>query len=346
MQRRTFFRNAFFSAVPVLLPGFDFLKEFEDYHFIKPVKNQKLAKIVSYSDPKCVAQDFSIDRERASDLFKQALLEFTGRQNIKDATISLFPEFHTALRVSIKLNTASSQMPSHPVMAYTIASCLVEAGLKPENIILWERSEETLKNAGYEISNESGKFRTIGTDSEGFGYDESKTEKVSGVPVNLTSILTKHSDYQINLGVLKHHWFTGAAVCLKNHYGSIPLFDKPLATGPVDIARLHFNACDPYIGALNALIEEKVPTVLHVCDGLLGSYNNGPLGPPQWVQNEIMLSQDPVAVDTLALYRIEKKRKEIGLPPLLNKAMFLRTSANMGLGTNNPQNMDIILKTI
>jgi hypothetical protein len=59
-----------------------------------------------------------------------------------------------------------------------------------------------------------------------------------------------------------------------------------------------------------------------------------------------MLSDDPVAIDTLAFYKIEKKRREIGLPPLLNKALYLKTSAQMDLGTNNPDNMDIIKRVI
>jgi len=346
MDRRNFLKGAMFGIAPIVLPDMYFLKEYEDYKLIEPVQNQKYARVVSYSDPACVASDFTINNERASGLFKKALMEFTEKTNVKEAVISLFPEFRTDLRVSIKVNTASDTIPSHPIIADTIASYLVEAGLKPDNIIIWEREEGTLKSSGYQIVNEPGKVKVIATNTQGYGYDESRSEKAHGVSVYLTSILTQHSDYQINLGVMKHHWFTGAAVCMKNHYGSIPLLEKPTAIGPIDILRLHLNACDPYMSELYVVIEEKVPTVLCVCDGLLGAYNNGPLGPPQWVQNEILLSKDPVAIDTLALYRIEMKRKLIGLPPLLNKAMYVRTSAHMGLGTNNPKNMEIIRKSL
>ncbi len=346
MKRRDFLKGALLGVTPVVLPDFEFIKDYSDYSLIEPVKNQKFARVVSYSDPDCVSADLSINKEKADRLFRQALLAYTQKPTISEAIVSLFPEFREDLRVSIKVNTASDHLPSHPVIAYAITSCLLEAGLKPDNIIVWEREEKTLVSSGYQISNSPGTIKTIGTNTKEYGYDERRSEKVHGVPIYLTSILTQHSDYQINLGVLKHHWFTGAAVCLKNHYGSIPLFDEITAIGPVDLVRLHLNACDPYMSELNWLIEEKVPTVLFVCDGLLGAYNNGPLGPPQWIQNEILISQDPVAIDTLAFYRIEKKRKQIGLPPLLNKAMFLKTSANMGLGTNNPDNMEIIRKTV
>jgi len=333
-------------VTPIVLPDMYFLKDYSDYRFIEPVKNQKYAKVLSYSDPGCVGADFNINDQRAADLFRTALMEFTGQPTVKEAVISLFPKFRNDLRVSMKVNTASDTIPSHPIIADTMANCLVEAGLQPDNIIIWEREEGTLQSSGYQIVNELGKVKVIGTNTPGYGYDERRSEKVHGVSVYLSSILTQHSDYQINLGVMKHHWFTGAAVCMKNHYGSIPLLEKPMAIGPYDILQLHLNACDPYMGELYATIEEKVPTVLCVCDGLLGAYNNGPLGPPQWVQNEILLSNDPVAIDTLALYRIEKKRREIGLPPLLNKAMFVRTGAQLDLGTNNPANMEMIRRSL
>ncbi|MBW1767163.1 MAG: DUF362 domain-containing protein [Deltaproteobacteria bacterium] len=346
MRRRDFLKSVFVIGAPFILPDFEFLKDFKDYKYIEPVQNRKFARIVICKDPNCVSNDFSIDNNRPANLFSKALIKFTGKQNTNEAVKSLFPHFKDTLRVTIKVNTASSGMPSHPSVAFAIADSLIEAGLRPDNIIIWERSESTLIDAGYTIMDEPGKVRVIGTDSSGYGYDETRTEQVHGVHVNLTSILTRHSDYQINLGVLKHHWFTGAAICLKNHYGSIPLLDNPILNGPYDILRLHLNACDPYISELNGIIADKVPTILYVCDGLLGAYNNGPLGPPQWVQNEIMLSNDPVAIDTVGLYLIEKKRKEIGLPPLLNKALYLRTSAHLGLGTNNPKNMEIMRMSI
>ena len=68
-------------------------------------------------------------------------------------------------------------MPSHPVIAYAIASCLVEAGLKPDNIIVWEREE--------------GAIKTIGTNTKGYGYDERRSEKAHGI-----SALKKRSKSQ------------------------------------------------------------------------------------------------------------------------------------------------------
>jgi hypothetical protein len=51
-------------------------------------------------------------------------------------------------------------------------------------------------------------------------------------------------------------------------------------------------------------------------------------------------------VDTLALYRLEKQRVANQLNPVSHKARYIRTSANLGLGTNNPEDMEIIERTI
>jgi len=346
MYRREFLKIACGALMPDFLGQYDFIKGYCDYTFIKPVKNRKYARIVSCSDPACVSRDFTINDERASRLIKTALLEFTGKNNVRDAVQSLFPKYHDHLKVSIKINTASWEMPSHKILAETLASCLVQAGLKPDNVIIWERSEGTMAGAGYATINKKGSVKTIATDTPGYGYDESRSYSVHGVPVYLTSILTRHSDYMINLGVLKHHFLAGVTTAMKNLYGAIPLLDRPVLAGPLTLLRFHLNACEPYISGINTLVAEKVPTILYVCDGLLGMYNDGPWGPPQWVQNEIMLSNDPVALDTLALYRIEKKRRDAGLPPIMNKALFISRSAAMGLGTNDPSHMDIVYRTV
>jgi uncharacterized protein (DUF362 family) len=346
MNRREFIKTALAAAVPVFPAEYDFLKDYADYTIIRPVKNRKFARVVSCRDEAVVSGDFTINNELAARLLKTAILEFTGKNSIREAVRGLFPKFRDDLRVSLKINTASWDMPTHRVVAETMAACLVEAGLRPDNIIIWERTEDTLKGAGYAVRTAAGSVKTVATDTAGYGYDESRSYRVGGIPVYLTSIITEKSDYMINLGVLKHHFMTGVTTAMKNLYGTIPLLDRPFLMGLHNVLRFHLNACDPCVAELNALVAEKVPTILYICDGLLGMYNDGPWGPPQWAQNEIILSNDPVALDTIALFRIEHRRKDVGLPPVMNRALFIRTAAHLGLGTNDPGHMDMIQKVV
>jgi uncharacterized protein (DUF362 family) len=346
MNRREFLRLSLCAGVPPLFGEYDFLKGSRDYASIRPVRSQKHARVVSFRDGRCVSRNFTIDAGRAAALFRRGLLEYTGKRTIREAVRGLFPKFREDARVSIKVNTASWELPTHRVIAESIASCLVEAGVKPDGILIWERSEETLKGGGFAPTRAPGAVKVVATDTPGYGYDESRIETVRGVSVPLTSILTRHSDYLINLSVLKHHFIAGVTGALKNLYGCIPLLDRPFLIGPYGLLKFHLNNGDPCIGELNDIIARRVPTILYVCDALLGSYEKGPWGPPQWVQNEILLSHDPVALDTISLYRIEKRRRDAGLSPVMGNAKHVRTAALMGLGTNNVENIDFTLKSV
>ncbi len=56
------------------------------------------------------------------------------------------------------------------------------------------------------------------------------------------------------------------------------------------------------------------------------------------MNNGIMLSKDPVSLDTIGMNIIEEKRKERDLPPLFNRAnvpKHIETAAKFGLGIND-----------
>ncbi len=56
------------------------------------------------------------------------------------------------------------------------------------------------------------------------------------------------------------------------------------------------------------------------------------------MNNGIMLSKDPVSLDTTGMNIIEEKRKERDMPSLFNRANLpkhIETAAKFGLGTND-----------
>ena len=62
---------------------------------------------------------------------------------------------------------------------------------------------------------------------------------------------------------------------------------------------------------------------------------------PQLGDLSRLRSQDPVALDYQGFQIIEKKRKENGLESAALRAKYIQTAAEMGLGTNNPDQMEI-----
>jgi len=103
------------------------------------------------------------------------------------------------------------------------------------------------------------------------------------------------------------------------------------------------DCCDPYLAELNAAAPIKDKTRLIVVDGLRALYNGGPRDNPpyRWRQNSIIAGKDTVAVDHLGLEIIEAKRIENGLTPLGDRARHVATAAKLGLGTNDPERIDL-----
>ncbi len=86
----------------------------------------------------------------------------------------------------------------------------------------------------------------------------------------------------------------------------------------------------------------KDKTKLIICDAAYGVYKGGPLGAPQWKENAIIASTDPVALDYTGMQIINKKRKENDLDPVTEKAIHVKTAQSMGLGTDNPEKIVLI----
>jgi uncharacterized protein (DUF362 family) len=86
------------------------------------------------------------------------------------------------------------------------------------------------------------------------------------------------------------------------------------------------------------VIKDKIK--LHICNGIVGLYEGGPM--PQkrhiWNNNRIILSKDPVALDTIGMNIIEEKRKEKELISLFNRPnlpVHIETAAEYGLGVSD-----------
>jgi len=83
--------------------------------------------------------------------------------------------------------------------------------------------------------------------------------------------------------------------------------------------------------------------VLNVTDALLGQYQGGPASFLQYatVLDQIWLSRDPVALDTLALKELARQRKLFEIPqPKLNYQLYTN-AVLLQLGINDPSRIQI-----
>lgn len=209
-----------------------------------------------------------------------------------------------------------------------IVERLRQAGIT--EIVIWDRQNSDLERAGFKIAERGSGLRCFGNDVLGF-EDDLVTFGQAGS--RLCRTLTQACDAVINLPVLKDHGIAGVTLALKSMFGAIHNPNK-----------YHSNGGDPYVADVNAFAAIRQKVRLHICDGLNAQYEGGPSYMPQWMWpfNGLLVSRDPVALDSVGWGIIEKKRAEAGMPTLRElkrQPAYIATAADAEhrLGIGDPQ---------
>ncbi|MCS7259796.1 MAG: DUF362 domain-containing protein [Anaerolineae bacterium] len=225
-------------------------------------------------------------------------------------------------RVLLKVNCIAAGGPTQPAVTYAIARRLQDAGLRAENLLIFDRTDHELADAGYALNEGGSGVQCRGTRGEG------SEAVLTQATVRFWRELDE-CDAIVNIPTPKAHGIAGVSVALKNHYGSI---SEP--------AKLHANGCDPAIPELNAhpLIRDK--TRLHVAAALRVS-------PFDWnaprPENALLLSFDPVALDTVARDILVRHHQAAGADAgfLIYGAHHLVTAQQMQLGATAPERIEL-----
>jgi len=215
--------------------------------------------------------------------------------------------------VGIKVNCSGApHICSTPEVVATIAESLVEVGVPPKNIYVYERFWNQLESVGYPKYLPQGVNFTAAEDSRGsiLGYDpftyvETCFFGEDDTRSNLTRLVGDTLTKIVNVPNMKEHQAAGVTGCLKNiAYGDFS-----------NVARSHRNAKTytlSFIGTLASVEPVHSRVVLNIMDGLRGVWQAGPFSIyPQFrfYPKQIMFGTDPVAMDHKLIEVIEAKRK-------------------------------------
>jgi hypothetical protein len=98
----------------------------------------------------------------------------------------------------------------------------------------------------------------------------------------------------------------------------------------------------PEIYAL-ASLGDKV--VLNITDALIGQYEGGTHGLLHYstVLNQLWFSRDPVALDTLAIKELDKRRRELGAPEFKLNLELYANATLLQLGVNDPAKIQVFM---
>ncbi len=292
---------------------------------------------------KQVWENDQLNEAAVSDLLDQAMMKLTGRSSAKEAWRDIVLPDDV---VGIKINPlAGPELSTHSIIVDKIVEGLYGAGVLRKQIVIWDRFEEHLLNAGYPINTDETDVRTIASDTEGIGYDdevyyESEKDSIArreneSTRSRYSRIVTEQVDVIINVPVLKHHAMAGVSGCLKN-----------LAFGSVDNTRRFHGKpiyCNPAIGEIleHKVLKDKL--TLNIVDGLLASFDRGPTyhAESTWQYGSLFISADPVILDVLVLQTVNQKREEMDLDSVSKFANHINTASGLGIGTNTLDQADL-----
>jgi uncharacterized protein (DUF362 family) len=268
-----------------------------------------------------------VDETRADRAMAAALTAATGAGSAAEAVRRLFSPADV---VGVKLNClGGSNLSPRPEVVAALVTRLVEGGVRPGNIILFERSSRELERAGFEIRRDGEGPRCHGIDDD---WDRLPSES-GAIGSCFARLVSESCTALVSFGVVKDHDLAGVSASLKNWYGVIHNPNK-----------YHDNHCDPYVADVvrHPYIADKLR--LTVLDGVTGQCHGGPAYRPDGVfgLGRLAVSTDPVAADLWAWRVIDAERVRRGLPTLAaagRPPSFIATAARRGLGVGDPERL-------
>lgn len=289
---------------------------------------------------------FQPDSDRVQAMVDRAITNLTGKATVAAAWRSLVS---TNDVVGIKVFSAGGEISgTRPAVTAAVARGLLDAGLPPEHVIIWDKHADDLRAAGF--------FKLaaqLGVQAEGCveaGYDPTnfynpdtavigqlvwgdlefgKKGKGVGRKSFISKLVSRQITKIISIAPLLND--TSAGVCGNLYSVSLGSVDNTMRFED-DPDRLAVAV--PEIYAL-PLIGDRV--VLNITDALIGQYAGGPRGLLQYsdVLNQLWFSRDPVALDTLALKELNRERRAAGATELKQNTEIYTNAVLLQLGVND-----------
>lgn len=288
-------------------------------------------RVVDVAHPRSIVSG-AYQAEPVTTMMRRGMQELTGADGWVDAWKRFFEPGDV---VGIKVNPVG--MPhviSAPEVLREIIAGVVSTGVKPQDIVVYDRYRRQFLQAGFDKwLPEKVRWTHAAEDYEGIqlgmdGYDPEHYMEMALVQPgqdldNLTMrrsfaarFITRDVNKLINLCVLKDHQSAGITLALKN-----------LSHGLVNnVARSHssftLNACGAFIPAVVQMPVIRNKAVLHILDGIKGLYHGGPGAKPQfvWEHKHLYFATDPVALDHVGWRVIDEKRVAEGKKKLVDDA--------------------------
>jgi uncharacterized protein (DUF362 family) len=286
------------------------------------------ARVVEVHDPLSVSAS-AYDAARIKAMLAAGVQKLADTTDTAQAWKALIPDFAPSMRIGIKLNCLSNNLyNSNELVLAVIETLVTDLGADSQKIWVWDRrTDELIRSSLTQATLNVKAAGTVAstTDPSGPGY-ESKAECVIDKGTRVSRILTAETDITINIALLKTHNVSAITGALKNTYGCI---DNP--------GEFHADF-NHYLPALYRLDAIRKPFRLHITEGLKAVIKgDDPTAPADTLAGRLLLSQDPLALDSEAAKLVNALRATN--PKLaqlsVEKLGWLDEAEKLGLGTRN-----------
>jgi hypothetical protein len=310
-----------------------------------------IARVVTVEDAGAIS-DFQPDAARVQVMLERGLTNFTGQATAAAAWHSLVS---TQDIVGIKVFSAAGMLSgTRPTVVAAAIHGLLGAGVPPQHIVIWDKHEDNLRAAGFFKLGAQLGVRVAGCVEAGYDptnfyqpdtaiignliygdLEFGKKGEGIGRKSFVSLLVSRQITKIISVAPLLNQ--EDAGVC-GHLYG--------LAMGSVDNTRRFLDdpgrlaIAVPEIYALPALSDR---VVLNITDALIGQYEGGSHGLLHYssVLNQLWLSRDPVALDTLAIKELDRERRDFDAPEFRPNLAIYANATLLQLGVNDPAKIQV-----
>ncbi len=266
-----------------------------------------------------VVRGMEVHRRLLREMLDQSMLAMSGQSTVSGAWRSILRQDDV---VGIKFNRSGQEtIATTPAVADALIESLTGSGFRPDQIVCIEAPPQTEAKHG--------------TMPAVQGFDAQETDFGSGRD-EFASVLGQVTAL-IDVPFLKTHNIAGMSGAMKNL--SHGLIKHP--------ARFHRNGCSPYIADIVASPPIRPKLRLCVVDALRVVYDGGPEATSEGLSDEglILVSQDPVACDTVGLSEVNRIRRGQGMQGIQAKQAplsYLAAAHDAGLGVAAWHGIDLV----
>ncbi len=280
-------------------------------------------RVISVEHPRSIVSG-TYQAEPIKEMMRQGMTGLTGAPDVKAAWSALFEPGDV---VGIKVNPVGApHVISSPAVLNEIIGGLKLAGVKPKDIVVYDRYRAQFFKAGFDKwlpegvrhSNAVEDYETVQQAIEGYDPDHyvdfplvlpgQDLSNLTARRSYASRFITKEVNKFVNLPVLKEHQSAGVTLALKNmSHGFVNNVNRSHPTKSL-------NACGSFIPAVVSMPVIRNKAVLHILDGIKGVYHGGPSARPEfvWEHKTMYFATDPVALDHIGWEQIDKQRLAVG----------------------------------